>query len=163
MYVSDFNSWHTNWGYKHSTQDGEFLAEWFSSSSIQRSTPLSSSAAGTPRPIQTWPLPKSPGMSCCRSGVSWTDSLAHNSRRTDHNAIVGPVDRGKAGPEMEFPQGQLGGLWESRQHGSRGPCQHPPTPTSMTSMKRTAKCCRRQETCPAGCQKELCPLLGRDV
>lgn len=31
VYAGDFNSWHTDWGYKHSNQDGEFLAEWFSS------------------------------------------------------------------------------------------------------------------------------------
>ena len=31
VYAGDFNCWHTDWGYKSSTQDGEFLAEWFSS------------------------------------------------------------------------------------------------------------------------------------
>ena len=31
VYAGDFNSWHTDWGYKTSTRDGEFLAEWSSS------------------------------------------------------------------------------------------------------------------------------------
>ena len=131
------------------------------SSSIQRSPPISSPATGT------WDQSR-PGL--CRSHPAWAaDGQAYPGQIpflttppvTDHNVIVGPVDRGKAGPEMEFPQGQLGGLWESCQHGGWGlaSAHHRQHQLHVWSILQNADG-RRQETHPAEGQKELCTLLG---
>ena len=91
------------------------------------------------------------GHGLCQSHRAWTAAGPAYSGQilsltiplvTDHNAIVGPVDREKAGLEIEF---LCKANWEDFGRAinmAARPCQHPPPPTSMTRMKRTAKCCR---------------------
>ena len=134
VYAGDFNSWHNDWGFKHSTQDGEFLAEWFSSADtmylFDPKEPYSFiSGCWNTETNSDLAFVKVTGMSRCQYGVSWTDSLAHNTARhwsqCHHWSSRQRESLSRDGISAR-PTGRTLGessTWQPR------PCQHPTPPT----------------------------------
>ena len=108
--------------------------------STRRSPTHSSPGAGTPKPIQTWPSPKSSGKSHSQYGASWTSSLTPKiaCHWSQHHRLSSRW-RGNLswGGTFTRPTGQNLPAAPTPQS---NPCQCLLPPTSMIPMCPTAQC-----------------------